>query len=65
MIKSILVPVRGDGMVAMVLGHAAELAKKHNAMAYVVHCRAPVHDLIPPVFYFNDFVCTLIMEQAV
>ena len=28
MIKSILVPVRGDGMVATVLGHAAELAQK-------------------------------------
>ena len=31
MIRSILVPVRGDGMAATVLAHAAQLAKQHDA----------------------------------
>ncbi|MDB3885298.1 universal stress protein [bacterium] len=64
MIKSILVPVRGDGMVATVLGHAAELAKKHNATVDVVHCRAQVHDLMPPGLSLNDFARKVMMEQA-
>jgi nucleotide-binding universal stress UspA family protein len=64
MIKSILVPVRGDGMVATVLGHAAELAKKHNAKVDVVHCRAQAHDLMPPGLSLNDFARKVMMEQA-
>jgi hypothetical protein len=40
MLKSILVPVRGDGMVATVLAHAAALALQHDAQVNVVHCRA-------------------------
>ena len=64
MIKSILVPVRGDGMVATVLAHAAELAKKHNAKVDVVHCRAQAHDLMPPGLSLNDFARKVMMEQA-
>ncbi|WP_113913497.1 universal stress protein [Roseovarius dicentrarchi] len=65
MIKSILVPVRGDGMVATVLAHAAELAKKHDAQVNVVHCRAQAGDLIPQGILLNSFARKVMMEQAV
>lgn len=64
MIKSILVPVRGDGMVATVLAHAAELAKQHKAHVNVVHCRAQPKDLMPQGFSLNDFARKVMMEQA-
>jgi nucleotide-binding universal stress UspA family protein len=51
-------------MVATVLGHAAELAKKHNAKVDVVHCRAQAHDLMPPGLSLNDFARKVMMEQA-
>jgi nucleotide-binding universal stress UspA family protein len=65
MIKSILVPVRGDGMVATVLAHAAELAKKHDEQVNVVHCRAQAGDLIPQGMLLNSFARKVMMEQAV
>lgn len=65
MIKSILVPVRGDGMVATVLAHAAELAKQHDAQVNVVHCRAQAKDLMPQGIPMNDFARKVMMEQAV
>lgn len=64
MLKSILVPVRGDGMVATVLAHAAELAKQHGAQVNVVHCRAQAKDLIPQGIPLNDFAKKVMMEQA-
>lgn len=64
MIKSILVPVRGDGMVSTVLAHAAELAKQHGARVNVVHCRAQPSDLIPHGIPLPDFARKLMMEQA-
>ncbi|WP_147109255.1 universal stress protein [Tateyamaria sp. syn59] len=64
MIKSVLVPVRGDGMVATVLAHAAELAKKHDAKVSVVHCRAQPRDLMPQGVPLNDFARKVMMEQA-
>ena len=64
MIKSILVPVRGDGMVATVLAHAAELAKQHDAKVNVVHCRARPKDLIPPGIPLPEFARKVMMEQA-
>lgn len=64
MIKSILVPVRGDGMVATVLAHAAELAKQHQAKVSVVHCRAGAKDLMPQGMPLNDFARKVMMEQA-
>ncbi|MEM6409791.1 MAG: universal stress protein [Pseudomonadota bacterium] len=64
MIKSILVPVRGDGMVATVLAHAAELAKQHRARVNVVHCRAQPKDLIPQGVALPDFARKVMMEQA-
>ncbi len=65
MIKSILVPVRGDGMVATVLAHAAQLAKSHNAQVDVVHCRAQAKDLMPQGVSLNDFARKVMLEQAV
>jgi nucleotide-binding universal stress UspA family protein len=65
MIKSILVPVRGDGMVATVLAHAAVLAKRHDAIVNVVHCRAQAKDLMPQGIPLNDFARKVMMEQAV
>ena len=64
MIKSILVPVRGDGMVATVLAHAAELAKKHDAKVNVVHCRAQAKDMMPQGMPLSDFARKVMMEQA-
>ena len=64
MLKSILVPVRGDGMVATVLAHAAELAKQHHAHVKVVHCRTQPKDLIPSGVPLPDFVRQTVMEQA-
>lgn len=64
MIKSILVPVRGDGMVATVLAHAAELAKQQGAQVNVVHCRAQAKDLLPQGILLNDFARKVMMEQA-
>ena len=65
MIKSILVPVRGDGMVATVLAHAAELAKVHDAQVNVVHCRAQAKDLMPQGIAMNDFARKVMTEQAI
>lgn len=65
MIKSILVPVRGDGMVATVLAHAAALAKQHDAQVNVVHCRAQAEDLMPQGVPLPDFARKVMMEQAV
>ena len=64
MLKSILVPVRGDGMVATVLAHAAELAKKHGALVNVVHCRAQAKDMMPRGISLNDFARKVMLEQA-
>lgn len=65
MLKSILVPVRGDGMVATVLSHAAELAKQHGAQVNVVHCRAQPKDLVLQGIPLNGFARKVMLEQAV
>ncbi|MEL7232669.1 MAG: universal stress protein [Pseudomonadota bacterium] len=64
MIKSILVPVRGDGMVATVLAYAAEIAKRHNAHVKVVHCRPRPKDLIPAGVPLPDFMRQSMLSQA-
>jgi len=46
-LRSILVPVRGDGMGEGVLDHALSLAKRHNAHLEVLHCRPKPEDMIP------------------
>ena len=64
MIKSILVPVRGDGMVATKLAHAAELAKQHKAQVNVVHCRTQAKDLMPQGVPLSEFARKVMLEQA-
>jgi nucleotide-binding universal stress UspA family protein len=46
-LRTILVPVRGDGKGEGVLDHALSLAKRHNAHLEVLHCRPKPEDMIP------------------
>ncbi len=46
-LRSILVPVRGDGKGQGVLDHALSLAKRHSAHLEVLHCRPKPEDMIP------------------
>ena len=64
MIRKILVPVRGDGMVASVMGHAAALAKRHKAHVVVAHCRARAEDLMPSGVSLPSFARKTLLKQA-
>lgn len=64
MLSKILVPVRGDGMVGTVLGHAAALARRHKAHVLVVHCRPPPRDLIPHNSLLPSFARQTFLSQA-
>ncbi|MEM6304433.1 MAG: universal stress protein [Pseudomonadota bacterium] len=64
MIKSILVPVRGDGMVATVLAHAAQIAQAHGAHVKVVHCRTRAKDMIPTGVPLPSFMRQSMLDQA-
>jgi len=46
-IRSILVPIRGDGKGEGVLDHALALARRFNAHLMVVHCRPRPEDMMP------------------
>jgi nucleotide-binding universal stress UspA family protein len=46
-LRSILVPVRGDGKGEGVLDHALSLARRHNAHIEVLHCRPRPEDMLP------------------
>jgi len=46
-LRTILVPVRGDGMGEGVLDHALSLATRHKAHLEVLHCRPKPDDMIP------------------
>ena len=47
MIRKILVPIRGDGQGANVLGHASILAHRFNAHVEAMHCRPRPEDMLP------------------
>ncbi|MGZ2255968.1 universal stress protein [Roseobacter sp. A03A-229] len=64
MLRKILVPVRGDGLVETVLGHAATLARKHNAHIVVAHCRARAEDLMPYGVPMPSFARKTMLKQA-
>lgn len=64
MLGKILVPVRGDGMSATVLGDAAALARRHKSHVVVVHCRAQPEDLMPYGVPLPAFARDTIMKQA-
>jgi nucleotide-binding universal stress UspA family protein len=46
-IRTILVPIRGDGKGEGVLDHALALARRFNAHLMVVHCRPRPEDMLP------------------
>ncbi|PJI85392.1 nucleotide-binding universal stress UspA family protein [Yoonia maricola] len=62
--SKILVPVRGDGMIETVLGHAAALAARHNAHIVVAHCRARTEDLMPYGVQLPSFARDTLAEQV-
>ena len=64
MLSRILVPVRGDGMVERVLGHAAALARRHGAHVVVAHCRARPTDMMPHGVPLPAFARETVMKQA-
>lgn len=64
MLSRIIVPVRGDGMIETVLGHAAALARLHNAHIIVTHCRARAEDLMPFSRALPAFARETMIQQA-
>ncbi len=64
MLSKIFVPVRGDGMIETVLGHAAALAARHKAHIAVAHCRARTEDLMPYGVQLPAFARETLAEQA-
>ena len=46
-VRTILVPIRGDGKGEGVLDHALALAQRFNAHLQVVHCRPRPEDMLP------------------
>ena len=64
MLSKIFVPVRGDGMIETVLGHAAALAARHAAHIAVAHCRARTEDLMPYGVQLPAFARETLAEQA-
>lgn len=64
MLSKIVVPVRGDGMIEPVLGHASALAMRHNAHVVVAHCRSRTEDLMPFSRQLPSFARETLTEQA-
>jgi nucleotide-binding universal stress UspA family protein len=64
MLRKILVPVRGDGMVGTVLGHASELAKRNRAHVVVAHCRPQMADYMPYGVPLPNFARETVLKQA-
>ena len=60
-VRTILVPVRGDGKGGGVLDHALCLARRHAAHLEVLHCRPRPEDLIP----FGIFVPASLRKEIV
>lgn len=60
MLRKILVPIRADGKGALVLGHAAAVARRFDAHVSATHCRPRSEDLEPygiqvPVYLRRQF----------
>src|ERR687898_3429327 len=60
-LRTILVPVRGDGKGEGVLDHALALGRRFNAHLEVVHCRQRPQDMLP----FAGMVPTSLRQQVV
>ncbi|MDD9878238.1 MAG: universal stress protein [Magnetovibrio sp.] len=63
-IRTILVPVRGDGKGEGVLDHALALARPFDAHINVVHCRARPEDLLPYSTVITESMRETILESA-
>jgi len=63
-IRTILVPVRGDGKGDGVLDHAATLAAPFDAHLNVLHCRSNPEDLIPYSTVITDAMRATIVAAA-
>lgn len=63
-VRSILVPVRGDGKGEGVMDHALSIAKRHNAHLEVLHCRPRPGDMIPTGILVPDSVRDVIRTSA-
>ncbi|MGF1628049.1 MAG: universal stress protein [Kiloniellaceae bacterium] len=63
-LRSILVPVRGDGKGEGVLDHALSLAKRHLAHLEVLHCRPKPEDMIPYGILIPDGLRKSLKESA-
>jgi nucleotide-binding universal stress UspA family protein len=59
MLRTILIPVRGDGKGESVLDHALALGRRFNAHLAVVHCRPRPEDMLP----FGVYAPTSFKEQ--
>ncbi|MEK9751861.1 MAG: universal stress protein [Rhodospirillaceae bacterium] len=64
-IRTMLVPVRGDGKGEGVLDHALALGRPFNVHIYVVHCRARAEDLLPYSTVMTSGMRSSILEAAV
>ncbi|MFN0262913.1 universal stress protein [Tepidamorphus sp. 3E244] len=62
--KTIMVPVRGDGRGDNVLAHAAVLAKRFDAHIEVTHCRARPEDLVTYTMAIPSFLREQIEQSA-
>ncbi|NIA69237.1 universal stress protein [Pelagibius litoralis] len=60
-VRTILVPVRGDGKGEGVLDYALSLARRHQAHLEVLHCRPRPDDMIP----FGVFVPARLRKEIV
>ena len=64
MLRKIIVPVRGDGMIETVLKHASALAIHHKAHIVVAHCRPRPEDLMPYSRALPGFARETMIAQA-
>lgn len=64
MLRKIVVPVRGDGMIDTVLGHASALARHHGAHIVVAHCRKRTEDMRPYSRALPRFARATMLEQT-
>lgn len=64
MLRKILIPVRGDGMIDTVLGHASAMARYHDAHIVVAHCRKQTKDMRPYSRALPAFARTTLLEQS-
>ena len=63
-IRTIFVPIRGDGNGELVLNHALALGQRFSAHIEVNHCRPRPDDLLPAGAYLNAAMRKTITDSA-